>query len=176
MNIVIQTVIRGPSTVLIVSNIVHMLLLYAPEVLLVGAMLQQRLLDMLHRPLSINSIHKVIMSRHITLLPWTLLSILLDKLKILFRMEIRLLYKIPWNQIFWNKTDREKLSVASTFSITDYKSRNDDITLPLDINHWTPYQEIEDTKQKPNELIVFIICHIQIYMYKHIFIMPEAAQ
>ena len=88
-------------------------------------------------------------------------------------MEIRLLYKILWNQIFWNKGTEKKVSVASTFPNTYQKN---DITLPLDINNQTPYQEIEDTKQKPNRLIVFIICHIQIYMYKHIFIMPEAAQ
>ena len=46
--------------------------------------------------------------------------------------------------------------------------------------HWTLTIELLTKKlriqQKPNELIVFIICHIQIYMYKHIFMMLEAAQ
>lgn len=46
--------------------------------------------------------------------------------------------------------------------------------------HWTLTIEFPTKKlriqRKPNELIVLIICHIQIYMYKHIFMMLEAAQ
>ena len=46
--------------------------------------------------------------------------------------------------------------------------------------HWTLTIELLTKKlriqQKPNELIVFKICHIQINMYKHILMMLEAAQ
>ena len=46
--------------------------------------------------------------------------------------------------------------------------------------HWTLKIELLTKKlmiqQKPNELIVFIICHIRIHMYKHILMTQEAVQ